>query len=116
MVMTIVIAMACAVLAPSLNLGLIILNITLHRHLGVDLSPIHVAILHHHEGPGYHILAIISHIILSGGTRGGVLPGGDGAEVARAATEEAGHGTGGRAEAGDEHAAQVAADSQLKRH
>merc|ERR1712012_1395379 len=83
--------------APSLNHGLIVLSIALHGHLGVDASSIHVvilvSILHHHEGPGCHVSALISRILSRGG--GGILSGGDGAEVTRASTEEAGHGTGG---------------------
>ena len=56
-------------------------------------------------------------IICPGGSRsrGRVLPGGDGAEVAGAAAEEAGHGAGGGAQAGDEHAAQVTPDGKLNR-
>ena len=111
--------MIISVIAPGLNHGLIVLSIALHGHLGVDASSIHVvilvSILHHHEGPGCHVSRglIISRILGRGG--GGILCGGDGAEVTRASTEEAGHGTGGGAEAGYEHAAEVTADSQLKR-
>ena len=121
MAMTISIVMIISVIAPSLNHGLIVLSIALHGHLGVDASSIHVvillSILHHHEGPGCHVSrrCLIFSRILSRG-RGGILCGGDGAEVTRASTEEAGHGTGGGAEAGYEHAAEVTADSQLKRH
>ena len=124
MAMTIAIVMIISVIAPSLNHGLIVLSIALHGHLGVDASSIHVvilvSILHHHEGPGCHvsrgliISRILSRILSRGG--GGILCGGDGAKVTRASTEEAGHGTGGGAEAGYEHAAEVTADSQLKRH
>ena len=119
MAMTIAIVMIISVIAPGLNHGLIILSIALHGHLGVDASSIHVvillAVLHHHEGPGCHVSrCLISRILSRGGGR--ILSGGDGAEVTRASTEEAGHGTGGGAEAGYEHAAEVTADSQLKRH
>merc|ERR1712024_317629 len=106
--------------APSLTHGLIILSIALHGHLGVDASSIHVvillSILHHHEGPGCHVSrhVIISRVISR--SRGGILSGGDGAEVTRASTEEASHGTGGSAEAGYEHAAEVTADSQPRTH
>ena len=123
MAMTISIVMIISIMlhylhyGPSLTHGLIILSIALDGHLGVDASSIHVvillSILHHHEGPGSHVSrhVIISRVI----SRGGILSRGDGAKVTRASTEEAGHGTGGSAEAGYEHAAEVTADSQLKR-
>ena len=124
MAMAISIVMIISVIAPCLNHGLIILSITLHSHLGVDASSVHVvillAILHHHEGPGCHVsrCLIISRILsrILGRDGGRILCRGDGAKVTRASTEEAGHRTGGGAEAGYEHAAEVTADSQLKRH
>merc|ERR1719270_954816 len=95
------------------------LSIALDGHLGVDASSIHVvihlAVLYHHEGPRCHVSRGLISRILSRG-RGWVFSGGDGAEVTRASTEEAGHGTGGGAEAGYEHAAEVTADSQPRTH
>ena len=110
MFMTIVISVSAAVLASCLDLGLCIsLNVSHlshHVHLGAEASSVHVLlVVHHLEAPGR----------LHGLSRGGVLPGGDGAEVTRASAEQAGHGAGGGAEARNEHPAEVTSDSQLRK-
>ena len=110
MFMTIIISVSAAILASGLDLGLCVsLNVphlSHHVHLGAEASSVHVLlVVHHLEAPGR----------LHGLSRGGVLPGGDGAQVSRASTEQAGHGAGGGAEAGDEHTAEVTSDSQLRK-
>ena len=93
MLMTIVISVSGAILASGLDLRLCVsLNVphlSHHVHLGAEASPVHVLlVLHHLEAPGSLRLAL---------GRGRVLTGGDGTEVTRASTEQAGHGAGGGA-------------------
>ena len=95
MFMTIVISVSAVVLASGLDLRLSVsLNVphlSHHVHLRAEASSVHVLlVLHHLEAPGSLRFAL-------GRSRGGILPGGDGTEVTRSATEQASHGAGGGA-------------------
>ena len=101
------------VIVSIMSVALLLLDV----HLGAEASSLSLIIflvldIIDLEKPGrlHHVLHLDHPLLL----RLGVLPGGDGAEVAGAAAEEAGHGAGGGAEAGYEHAAQVTPDSQLR--
>ena len=120
MLMTIIIIMF---FSAASGLRSILLNVALllqHGHLGVDAPTLRILILHlthliilHHEGPGRLGLLHELQVLDPGRHGGGVLPGGYGAEVAGASTEEAGHGAGGGAEARDEHPAQITPNGEL---